>query len=180
MEKLRNVLVTNRTQADVDRAYYLAAKFDARNSRWHGTAEEWEEFNSDRVHGRYSQYDLNRVLRACSWLAGRLERYGYSVPGKFFPAVLIQIRVEPPYSGVANSFLAYRGETAVAMAFDRDGYEFIRWEENGETVSEAAGYVFTAEADRELVAVFDAPTAEASGVVGFAVVGAATVGKGLN
>ena len=41
-EKLRSVLVTDRTQADVN----------ARNEK-----------------GTYGEADLNRVLRACSWLA---------------------------------------------------------------------------------------------------------------
>ena len=40
-------------------------------------------------------------------------------------------------------------------------------------------YHFTADRDRELVAVFDVPPEEESGVVGLAVVGRAKVGKGI-
>lgn len=149
-EKLRDVLVTDRTQTDVN----------ARNAK-----------------GTYNAEDLNRVLRACSWLAGNLEGYGYSVPGEYFPAVLVHVTVQPPRSGRAESVLAYRGETATVRATGNGGYEFNRWEEDGQTVSETEAYSFTAERDRELVAVFDVPPAEESAVVGLAVVGRAIVGK---
>ena len=147
-EKLRSVLVTDRTQADVD---------------------AWNE------KGTYGEADLNRVLRACSWLAGKLEGYGYSAAGEFFPAVLIHVTVRPPGSGRAESVLAYRGETAAARASGGGGYEFSRWE----TVSTEEAYRFTADRDRELVAVFDVPPEEESGVVGLAVAGRAKVGKGI-
>lgn len=153
MEKLRDILVTDRSAADVQ----------ARNRK-----------------GTYNEEDLNRVLRACSWLAGRLEGYGYAVPEEFFPAVLVHVTVRPPNGGRAGSVLAYQGETAVVKASGGDGYEFNRWEENGATVSEAAEYSFTADRDRELVAVFDVPPAEESGVVGLAAVGRAIVGKAVN
>lgn len=149
-EKLRDILVTDRTQADVN----------ARNAK-----------------GTYGEADLNRVLRACSWLAGKLESYGHTVPGNYFPAVLVHVAVQPPRSGTAGSILAYKGETATVRATGGSGYEFNRWEEDGQTVSEAETYSFTAERDRELVAVFDVPPAEESGVVGLAVVGRAIVGK---
>lgn len=151
-EKLRSVLVTDRTQADV---------------------------NTRNEKGTYGEADLNRVLRACSWLAGKLEGYGYGAAGEFFPAVLIHVTVRPPGSGRAESVLAYRGETAAARAVGGSGYEFSRWEENGETVSTEEVYRFTADRDRELVAVFDVPPEEESGVVGLAVVGRAKVGKGI-
>ena len=151
-EKLRSVLVTDRTQADVN----------ARNAK-----------------GTYGEADLNRVLRACSWLAGKLEGYGYGAAGEFFPAALVHVTVRPPGSGRAESVLAYLGETAVVRAAGGAGYEFSRWEENGETVSTEEAYHFTADRDRELVAVFDVPPEEESGVVGLAVVGRAKVGKGI-
>ena len=177
MEKLRNILITDRTQQDVNRAVYLRSLFD-KSGIWRGSQAELQELEASE--GIYTPVDANRVLRACSWLAGRLEGYGYSVPGEYFPAVLIEISVDPPYTGIANSFLAYKGESAVAMAFDKDGYEFIRWEENGETVSTDSEYIFTVKTDRQLVAVFDVPQAETSGVVGLARVGIAHVGKAVN
>lgn len=152
MEKLRDILVTDRSPADVD----------ARNKK-----------------GTYNAEDLNRVLRACSWLAGKLEGYGYGVPGEFFPAVLAHVTVRPPHSGTADSVLAYKGDTATVRAVGERGYEFDRWEEDGQTVSEAEAYSFTAQKDRELVAVFNVPPAEESAVVGLAVVGMAIVGKEL-
>ncbi len=88
-EKLRSVLVTDRTQSDV---------------------------NDRNEKGTYNEADLNRVLRACSWLAGKLEGYGYSAAGEFFPAALVHVTVRPPGSGRAESVLAYLGETAVVRA----------------------------------------------------------------
>lgn len=152
MEKLRDVLVTDRSPADVA----------ARNEK-----------------GTYNEADLNRVLRACSWLAGKLEGYGYGVPGEFFPAALIHVTVQPPRSGTADSVLAYKGDTATVRATGGGGYEFDRWEEDGETVSDAEAYSFTAERDRELTAVFNVPPAEESAVVGLAVAGRAIAGKGI-
>ena len=75
--------------------------------------------------------------------------------------------------------MLFRSETAVARAVGGSGYKFSRWEENGETVSTEEAYHFTADRDRELVAVFDVPPEEESGVVGLAVVGRAKVGKGI-
>lgn len=152
-EKLRDILVTGRTQADVN----------ARNEK-----------------GMYSMADVNRVLRACSWLAGKLEGYGYTVPGEYFPAVLVHVAVRPPRSGTAGSILAYKGEMATVRAIGGSGYEFNRWEEDGQTVSETEAYSFTAKRDRELIAVFDVPPAEESAVVGLAVVGRAIVGKEID
>lgn len=152
MEKLRDILVTDRSQADVT----------AQNEK-----------------GTYNAEDLNRVLRACSWLAGKLEEHGYAVPGEFFPAVLVHVTVYPPHSGRANSVLAYKGDTATVKATDGGRYEFDHWEEAGETVSTAESYSFTANRDMDLVAVFSVPSTEESGVVGFAVAGRAIVGKGI-
>ena len=152
-EKLRDILVTDRTQQDVN----------ARNAK-----------------GTYNDEDLNRVLMACSWLVGKLEGYGYSVAGDFFPAVLVHVTVQPPRSGKADSVLAYIGNTATVRAIGADGYEFDRWEENGETISTDEAYSFTAANDRELTAVFNVPPAEESAVVGLAVVGVAIVGKRLD
>lgn len=133
MEKLRNILVTDRTQEDVQ----------ARNAK-----------------GTYNAEDLNRVLRACSWLAGRLEGYGYAVPGDFFPAVLIHARAEPAEGGVVNGALCYKGETAAIQAIPADGFEFKKWAEDGETVSSSPKYQFTADRDRELTAIFEKLSAE--------------------
>lgn len=152
MEKLRDILVTDRSPADVA----------AGNGK-----------------GTYNEADLNRVLRACSLLAGKLEGYGYGVAGEFFPAVLVHVTVQPPRSGRADSVLAYQGETATVRAVGGSGYEFDRWEEDGLTVSENESYSFPAERDRDLVAVFNVPPAEESAVVGLAVVGRAIVGKGI-
>lgn len=176
MEKLRDILITDRTQADVSRAEYLQSLFD-RSGVWRGSMAELQELEASK--GLYTPADLNRVLRACSWLAGRLEGYGYAVPGTYFPAALIHVSVRPPGCGRAESVLAYRGETVTVQAAGNKGYAFSHWEENGETASEQNAYRFTAEGDRELTAVFEVPPAEASGVVGLAAAGRAIVGKAV-
>ena len=80
-EKLRSVLVTDRTQSDV---------------------------NDRNEKGTYNEADLNRVMRACSWLAGKLEGYGYSAAGEFFPAALVHVTVRPPGSGLPRRVCRWR------------------------------------------------------------------------
>ena len=67
-------LITNRTQADVDRVATLTARVSA------GTATEAEkaEWASD-LKGAYNASDLNRVGAAMAYVAGRLNGYGYAV-----------------------------------------------------------------------------------------------------
>lgn len=67
-------LITNRTQADVDRVATLAGRVSA------GTATEAEkaEWASD-LKGAYNASDLNRVGAAVAYVAGWLNVYGYAV-----------------------------------------------------------------------------------------------------
>lgn len=67
-------LITNRTQADVDRVAQLTGRVSA------GTATEAEqtEWASD-LKGAYNASDLNRVGAAVAYVAGRLNGYGYAV-----------------------------------------------------------------------------------------------------
>lgn len=67
-------LITNRTQADVDRVAQLTGRVSA------GTATEAEktEWASD-LKGAYNASDLNRVGAAMAYVAGRLNGYGYAV-----------------------------------------------------------------------------------------------------
>ncbi len=67
-------LITDRTQADVERITYLAERICA------GTVTEAEktEWNTD-LKGAYNASDLNRVGAAVEYVAGRLNGYGYSV-----------------------------------------------------------------------------------------------------
>lgn len=68
-------LITDRTQADVDRVRELIKKIMV------GTASESElaEFNSAAMKGAYNYTDLNRVTAAMEALKSRLEGYGYRV-----------------------------------------------------------------------------------------------------
>lgn len=67
-------LITDRTQADVERVVYLTGRVSA------GTATEAEktEWDSD-LKGAYNASDLNRVGAAVAYVAGRLTGYGYVV-----------------------------------------------------------------------------------------------------
>lgn len=72
-----STLVTDRTQADVNRVKQIAEKIK------NGTASESElaEFNSAAMKGAYNYTDLNRVTAAMEALKAKLEGYGYAVPG---------------------------------------------------------------------------------------------------
>lgn len=67
-------LITDRTQADVDRVAALAGRVSA------GTATDAEkaEWASD-LKGAYNASDLNRVGAAVAYVAGWLNVYGYAV-----------------------------------------------------------------------------------------------------
>ena len=67
-------LITNRTQADVDRVAALAGRVSAGTA----TAAELAEWQSD-LKGAYNASDLNRVGAAVAYVAGRLNGYGYAV-----------------------------------------------------------------------------------------------------
>lgn len=150
MEKLRSVLVTDRTQADVN----------ARNDK-----------------GTYNCADLNRVLRACAWLAERLERYGYEVPFDYCETCLIAARAQPEDGGTVRGDIKYPGEEAIVRAIPTGEYEFIWWEEDGKVVSLSAEYRFPAERSRSLTAVFLTPNDPRNGVIDIGRIGAARVRK---
>lgn len=67
-------LITNRTQADVDRVTALAARVSAGTA----TAAEKAEWAAP-LKGSYNASDLNRVGAAVAYVAGRLNGYGYAV-----------------------------------------------------------------------------------------------------
>lgn len=67
-------LITDRTQADVERVVYLTGKVSAGTA----TAAELAEWQSD-LKGAYNASDLNRVGAAVAYVAGRLTGYGYVV-----------------------------------------------------------------------------------------------------
>lgn len=67
-------LITNRTQADVDRVAALTARVSAGTA----TAAELAEWQSD-LKGAYNASDLNRVVAAVAYVAGLLNGYGYAV-----------------------------------------------------------------------------------------------------
>lgn len=67
-------LITNRTQADVDRVAQLAGRMSAGTA----TAAEQTEWASD-LNGAYNASDLNRVGAAVAYVAGRLNGYGCAV-----------------------------------------------------------------------------------------------------
>lgn len=66
-------LITDRTQLDVDRVMELASK------GWGGmTSSEQDEWLSS-LKGAYNYSDLNRVGEAISYIADRLNGYGYNI-----------------------------------------------------------------------------------------------------
>ena len=75
-------LITDRTQADVERVAYLNSlwAYDVSGGAlsWSGTPEELAEWFSD-LKGTYNASDLNRVGAAVEYVAGRFAAYGYAV-----------------------------------------------------------------------------------------------------
>lgn len=67
-------LITDRTQADVDRGSYLASLWVA--GVFTGTDAELAEWNSD-LKGSYNASDLNRVGSAMNYVANRFTESGY-------------------------------------------------------------------------------------------------------
>lgn len=173
---LRDYLVIDRTAADVSRGKYLLSLFD-KNGVWRGTQGQLRELEAS--HGFYTSVDMNRVERAVEWLLGRLWWYGYTSAPPDTGAVLIDVAVIPPGTGVATGGLFYVGETAVLTASPKEGVKFFAWMENGETVSTSASYTFTAAVDRQLTAIFEPQDEDRSGVVGYGKVGMAIVGRNL-
>lgn len=69
MAGILDSLITDRTQADVDRARYLISLWDAASREWKGTPEELAEYEAG-LKGCYNAADLNRVESAAAYLAG--------------------------------------------------------------------------------------------------------------
>ena len=69
-------LITDRTQADVDRGLYLSGLWTG--GTFTGTDDELAEWNSD-LKGFYNASDLNRVIEAMEYLAGALNAAGYAL-----------------------------------------------------------------------------------------------------
>lgn len=67
----------------------------------------------------------------------------------------IEISSDPSSGGTVSGGGQYRnGRSATVTATPASGYVFVRWEENGKSVSTSASYTFTVSGNRDLVAVF--------------------------
>lgn len=70
------ILITDRTQRDVDRVRELAGKLNAGTA----TVEELAEWNSIALKGSYDHTDLNRVGDAVQYISEILKSCGYHCP----------------------------------------------------------------------------------------------------
>lgn len=172
MSSLRSVLITDRTQKDVSRAIYLRALYSG-DGTWSGTAQELAEL--ERSKGVYQCADINRVLRATDYLAGRLEELGTSVPFDYCTVYLMSAEARPRSGGIVRGDLKYAGEEAVVEAVPTDGFQFLWWEEAKRVVSKSPVYRFSAEGDRNLTAVFLMPSDADNGIVGIGRAGQARI-----
>ena len=69
----------------------------------------------------------------------------------------VVLSASPADGGVVSGAGTYdEGDEVTVVAVANDGYEFVKWTENGVQVSTNATYAFMASMDRELVAVFEA------------------------
>lgn len=76
-----DTLITDRTQADVDRVRTLAALWVTQADgtiQWTGTSAELSEYMAG-LSGAYTAYDWARVTGSMTYLAQRLQSYGYAV-----------------------------------------------------------------------------------------------------
>jgi len=155
MDNIMDTLITDRAQADVDRAKYLNSLWDARAGRWRGTPEEWAEWAAG-PRGAYGFNDMNRVNEAVAYLTGVLAGMGYTVAVEgVVPAYNIRVGVEPDGGGIASgSGVFFEGDTVTVSAQAGEKYDFTGWFEAGEMVSADLVYTFTAERSRNLTAVF--------------------------
>lgn len=150
-----DTLITDRTQADVDRARYLNNLWDPRALQWRGTPQERAEWEAG-PRGAYGYADMNRVTQAAAYLIGALEELGYSVDIQdVTPAYNIRVSVDPAGGGVASGAGAYyEGDIATVTARPGEKYDFAGWREGGQTVSESASYSFAVTGPRNLTAAF--------------------------
>lgn len=155
MDNIMDALITDRTQADVDRARYLNSLWDPRALQWRGTPQERAEWEAG-PRGAYGFSDMNRVTQAAAYLIGALEELGYSVDVEdVTPAYNIRVSVDPAGGGVASGAGAYyEGDTATVTAQPSEKYDFAGWMENGQVVSESASYSFIVTGPRNLTAAF--------------------------
>lgn len=155
MEHIMDTLITDRTQADVDRAKYLNGLWDPRTRQWRGTPEELAEWEAG-PRGAYGAADLNRVTQAAAYLIGRLETLGYHVDTEdVTPAYHIRVFADPAGGGTASGAgVFYRGETATVTALAGAKYDFAAWMEAGELASDDPVYTFPVERSRSLTAAF--------------------------
>lgn len=179
MEQFRDYLITDRTEADAARAQYLRSLWGPAPGQWRGTAGELAEWEAG-LKGAYNAADLNRVTLAANYLLAKLAEAGYRVPEGTFPAHLISVAVDPPGSGTARGALFYRGDPATVRAEPIGGSKFLRWEENGETVSEDPVFTLTADGDRNLTAHFEAEWVKRTSIVGAGRIGFARLGWGYS
>lgn len=67
----------------------------------------------------------------------------------------VTLSVNPSDGGTVSGGGQYSdGQTVTVTATNADGYSFVAWRENGQTVSGNSNYVFSVSGNRELVAVF--------------------------
>lgn len=106
-----DTLITDRTQADVDRVLALSAKGWACMS-----AEERAEWSAG-LKGVYNASDLNRVQEAMEYLAGVFGTYGYAVSLQVMPTWSdSDIPTEAQMTAYLSNLAALRGVLVVLPA----------------------------------------------------------------
>lgn len=178
MDQFRNYLITDRTKADADRVKYLRGLWGPAPGQWRGTAGELAEWKAG-LKGAYNAADLNRVTLAASYVLTKLGEMGSMIPADTFPAYLASVFVDPPGSGTVQGALFYKGDPVTVSAAPIGESRFLHWSKNGETVSEDPVYTFTADADLDLTAHFEAEWVMESSIVGAGRIGKAILGRGL-
>ena len=131
----------------------------------------WEE------NGRTASENANYTFEARQdrVLTAVFESTGTQAP--VITAYDIRIDAVPSAGGtVSGGGIYMAGDTVTVTALPNGPYHFIRWTENGSTVSEDASYRFTTCSSRTLTAVFETETESRTHIIG---VGASPDGGGM-
>ena len=110
-----------------------------------------------RFDGWYESNDGGTTLSDAPFDFGTAVTRTMTLYAKWIPLHAIRLQADPAEGGtVAGAGTYPAGETVTVTAVTAEGWQFLRWTEDGQEVSTEADYSFPAEADRTLTAEFKA------------------------
>lgn len=138
--------------------YFLSIEDDATI-----TAEgKWQAL-SGNISLRFGDYNTRAVIDGKEQVIHRKDLdddeeiwYAATYFQMPFEQFTVHVSAEPPAGGTVTGGGIYDRDTAATLvATPNANYRFVRWEENGQTISDRSSYTFTVDRDYEIVAVFE-------------------------